>query len=210
MWHRGSRSVIDNSSTHTHTHTHIHRHVFGTNDKANGSVHVEALVIFLLPRLCCGALSSLDNTLRPRQNGRHFTDGISKWIFLNENIWIPLKFVHKSPINNLPALAQIMAWRRPGAKPLSEPMMVNLPTHICVTRPQWVNSVGVGYDTSESRAVVMEIPSRNPNVAQSRFSWFSVFLFTEHNHQCHGYHKNSKWSGKSTGFYRWSGWDQDQ
>ena len=25
-------------------------------------------------------------------------------------------------------------------KPLSEPMMVSLPTHICVTRPRWVNS----------------------------------------------------------------------
>ena len=32
-----------------------------------------------------------------------------------------------------------MAWRRPGDKPLSEPMMVSLLTHICVTRPQWVN-----------------------------------------------------------------------
>ena len=31
-----------------------------------------------------------------------------------------------------------MAWRRPGDKPLSEPMMENLLTHICVTRPQWV------------------------------------------------------------------------
>ena len=31
-----------------------------------------------------------------------------------------------------------MAWRRPGDKPLFEPMMVSLPTHICVTRPQWV------------------------------------------------------------------------
>ena len=31
-----------------------------------------------------------------------------------------------------------MAWRRPGDKPLSEPMMVSLLTHICVTRPQWV------------------------------------------------------------------------
>ena len=30
-----------------------------------------------------------------------------------------------------------MVWRRPGDKPLSEPMMVNLLTHICVTRPQW-------------------------------------------------------------------------
>ena len=34
-------------------------------------------------------------------------------------------------------LVQIMAWRHPVDKPLSEPMMVNLLTHICVTRPQW-------------------------------------------------------------------------
>ena len=50
-----------------------------------------------------------------------------------------LKFVPKGSINNIPALGQIMAWRRPGDKPLSEPMMDSLPTHICVTRPQWVN-----------------------------------------------------------------------
>ena len=82
------------------------------------------------------------NTLRPRQNGRHFADDIFKCIFLNENIWISikisLKFVPKGPINNIPALVQIMAWRHPGNKPWSEAMMVNLPTHICVTRPQWV------------------------------------------------------------------------
>ena len=35
-------------------------------------------------------------------------------------------------------MVQIMAWRRPGDKPLSEPMVVSLPTHICVARPQWV------------------------------------------------------------------------
>ena len=52
-----------------------------------------------------------------------------------------LKFVHKCPIDNIPALVQIMAWRRPGDKSLSEPRMVSLPTHICVTRPQWVNVV---------------------------------------------------------------------
>ena len=84
----------------------------------------------------------LFNTLRPRQHGRHFADDIFKCIFLNENVWISikisLKFVPKGPINNIPALVQIMAWRRPGDKPLSEAMMVNLPTHICVTRPQWV------------------------------------------------------------------------
>ena len=31
-----------------------------------------------------------------------------------------------------------MAWHRSGDKPLSVPMMVSLPTHICVTRSQWV------------------------------------------------------------------------
>ena len=31
-------------------------------------------------------------TLRPRKNGRHFTGDIFKCIFLNENIWIPIKF----------------------------------------------------------------------------------------------------------------------
>ena len=85
------------------------------------------------------------NTLRPRQNGRLFADDTFKPIFLNDSIRISikisLKFVPKVPINNIPALVQIMAWRRPGEKPLSEPMMVNFPTHICVTRPQWVKAI---------------------------------------------------------------------
>ena len=50
----------------------------------------------------------LINTLRPRQNGRHFPDDIFKFIFLNENAWISikisLKFVPKGPINKIPAL----------------------------------------------------------------------------------------------------------
>ena len=83
------------------------------------------------------------STLRPRQKGRHFADDTFKCIFINENVRISinisLKFVPKGLINNIPALVQIMAWRRPGDKPLSEPMMVNLLTHICVTRPQWVD-----------------------------------------------------------------------
>ena len=36
-----------------------------------------------------------------------------------------------------------MAWHRPGDKPLSEPMMVVLPKHVCVNRPQWVNFMQV-------------------------------------------------------------------
>ena len=86
------------------------------------------------------------NTLRPRQNGRHFPNDIfNKCIFVNENVWISIKtslsFVPRGPINNILTLVQIMAWRRPGDKPLSEPMLVCLLTHICVTRPQWVNTV---------------------------------------------------------------------
>ena len=48
------------------------------------------------------------NTLRLRQNGRHFADAIFKCIFLNEyvliSIKISLKFVPKGDINNIPAL----------------------------------------------------------------------------------------------------------
>ena len=84
-------------------------------------------------------------TLRPRHNGRHFPDAIFKWIFLNENVWfsikISLKFVTWGPINNVSALVQIMAWRWPGDKPLSEPMKIGLLTHICITWPQWVKGM---------------------------------------------------------------------
>ena len=91
------------------------------------------------------------NTLRRRRNEQHFTDAIFKPVFFNENVWvsikISLKFVPKGPINNISALVQIMAWRRSGDKPLSEPMMVSLLTYICVTRSQWVNlSTGRLYD----------------------------------------------------------------
>ena len=89
------------------------------------------------------------NTLRPWQKGRHFPDDTFKCIFMNENVGISinisLKFVPKGLINNIPALVQIMAWHRPGDKPLSEPMVVRLPTHICVTRPQWVVYLNPGH-----------------------------------------------------------------
>ena len=85
------------------------------------------------------------NTLRTKQNGCHFPDDIFKCISLNENEWIwikiPLKFVPKGPVNNISTLVQRMAWRRPGNKPFSEPRIISLPTHICVTRPQWVKGI---------------------------------------------------------------------
>ena len=58
----------------------------------------------------------LTHWVRPRQNGRHFADDTFNRIFVNENVRIAiefsLKFVLKRPINNIPALVQIMAWRR--------------------------------------------------------------------------------------------------
>ena len=55
-------------------------------------------------------------------------DDIFKCIFSNENDRIPiqisLKLVPRIPIDNKLALVQVMAWRRTGDKPLSEPMMI--------------------------------------------------------------------------------------
>ena len=66
----------------------------------------------------------------------------SNAFFLNENVWIlpkiSLECVPKVRINTIAALAQIIAWRRPGNKQFSETMVISLLTHICVTRPQWV------------------------------------------------------------------------
>ena len=85
--------------------------------------------------------------------GRDEVDAISQTTFSNAFSWkkmsefrlkFPLKFVPKSPIDNIPELFQIMAWRRPGDRPLSEAMMVSFLTHICVAQPQWVNPLSNG------------------------------------------------------------------
>ena len=84
-------------------------------------------------------------TLRPRQNGRYFADDIFKYIFPNEYIWILInispKSVPKGRINNISsALVPIMARRRLGDKPLSEPIMVSLLRHLYISLPQKFNS----------------------------------------------------------------------
>ena len=95
------------------------------------------IIVWPAPTRFDSAVSNNFNTLRPRQNGSHFPDDSFNWIFSIENVWISInispKFVPDGQINNIPALVQIMAWRRPGDKPLSEPMMVSLLTHICAT-----------------------------------------------------------------------------
>ena len=78
--------------------------------------------------------------------------------FFYENVWISITilqvFSPKGPSSNVPALVQIMAWRRPLSepddKPLLERMMVTLLVHICVTRPQWVTCVPDGALDNES------------------------------------------------------------
>ena len=77
-------------------------------------------------------ISTVFNALRPRQNVRHFADDSFKYISLSGNKWmtinISLKFALdlKGRINNIQALVQIMAWCRPGDKPLSEAMTVSV------------------------------------------------------------------------------------
>ena len=50
-----------------------------------------------------------------------------KYIFLNENILISneisLKYIPWGLIDDMSTLVHMMAWRRPGDKPLSEPML---------------------------------------------------------------------------------------
>ena len=71
-------------------------------------------------------------TQRPGQNGCHFADNICECIFFHENVCCciaikkSLKFVLEGPINNIPALASLMAWCCPDNKPLSRPMVVSL------------------------------------------------------------------------------------
>ena len=118
------------------------------------------------------------NSLRPRPNRHHFANDISKYIFENENEWISprisLKFVPKVRINNIPALVQIMAWRRPGDKPLSEPMMASILTHICVTQPQWVKETTHLWKVnikSKKKAYIYTTQSLN-NIVELKHEWF--------------------------------------
>ena len=64
-----------------------------------------------------------------------FSNVFSSMTMFLISIRISLKFIPKGPINNISALVRIMTWRRPGDKPLSEPRMISLATHIGVTRP---------------------------------------------------------------------------
>ena len=117
----------------------------------------------------------LFNTLRPKQNGRHFPNDIFKCIFLNENVWISIKIslksVCKGPVNNIPVCIQIMAWHHPGDKPLSEPVMVSLLTHICITQPHWSTSWGLNKNGCNCAGDILKCIFFNENFFLFFFSW---------------------------------------
>ena len=130
------------------------------------------------------SLHMVVNTLRQRQNGDHFADDTIKRIFLNKTvrilIKISLKFVPKDPINNNPALVQIMAWHRPGDKPLSESMMVRFLTHICVTQPQWVKEGNLKQGIGPSRDLFVFIFLTSLLIIFSHTNWDIVVQTLEY------------------------------
>ena len=86
------------------------------------------------------------NTLRPRQNGRHFFRLHIQMYFLEWKssyfIHLSPKLVPKCPINNNTSLVQTMASRWAGNKPLSEQMMVHCTdTYMRHSMCQCVNSI---------------------------------------------------------------------
>ena len=85
-------------------------------------------------------LLKLLHLLRPNQNGRLFASDIFKCILLKETLWIAFNISLKwGWINKIPTLVRVMAWSRPGYKPVFEPNIFTSLTHIRVTRPPLVN-----------------------------------------------------------------------
>ena len=117
------------------------------------------------------------------------------------NIWISIspKFVLKGPTNSIPALVQIMAWRRSGDQPLSEPMMVSLLTHICVTRPQWVNCScnSLPTDCHQTELSLYLKNSMGANFVVILMNWSYVLIHVStHKHLWKFWHTEKKETGK--------------
>ena len=128
----------------------------------------ETMMVCLLTHICVTQPQWV-NTLRPKQNGCHFSDDIFKCIFFKEYVWIlikiSLKFVPKGPIDNKPSLFQIMAWCQSGAKPSSEPVMTEISFLTCIwfTQPQWVNCFAITQlDTTYVFMIFFDINALDP------------------------------------------------
>ena len=172
--------------------------------------NVPASSLFLLLSL---RLTNLEKKFREK-NCRHFTDGSFKCVLLNENLWISidfsLKFVPKGRIYNNSALVRIRAWRRPDNKPLSETVVVRLPTHLCVTQPQWVKANKGWYHSGPSNIrvklrgdlidqVIQDISfwHANPNITARFFSDHRNMMFLLSNPGLMRYVKQNKFNTRS-------------
>ena len=105
---------------------------FQWNSDGYSNIFICNIVVFNMATICfgfnvltcktCGYLIHL-----PLDKLAAILEDIFKCNLLDENVWISieisLNFVPEGPINNIPALVQIMARRRPGDKPLSEAML---------------------------------------------------------------------------------------
>ena len=80
------------------------------------------------------------NTWRPRQYRRHFADDIFEWILLNGNFHFRLKF----PLSLFAFSHHWSRWwfeaERTTSQCLNQWRLSLLPTYLCVTRFQWVNT----------------------------------------------------------------------
>ena len=78
------------------------------------------------------------------------------------NLFLRIQF------SNTPALVQRMALRRLRDKPLCEPMMVRLLTHICVTRTQWVKHYGYIHHIGPKRTTKIQSKTMPKNCVHSQ------------------------------------------
>ena len=69
---------------------------------------------------------------------------------------------------------QIMAWCWPGEKPLSEPMMLCLLTHKCVTRPQWVKFSSCNFNTEKWKPITSSIHNNSAEATVPLFGWLNL------------------------------------
>ena len=108
----------------------------------------------------------------PTFRRRHFQMHFLEWKYMSFT-WYSLKFVPKGRIHIIPAtLGQIMVRRRPCDKPLFVPMIVSLLTHICVTRPQWVNHENAlrGWLILKTRERVLNLWATTADIQKQMFT----------------------------------------
>ena len=90
-------------------------------------------------------ISLMVNTLRPRQNGRHFPYDIFKCIFFYENPWISIKISLKFFPRVQLTISQHWFRKWFGAYQSKShclnQCLVSLLAHLCVIRPQWVKLI---------------------------------------------------------------------